>query len=62
MSGSDVVSKSPHVFRTPECGELTFTLENLYTHFTKSRFAIELFSSRSFLFNEYEVSQIIYFQ
>jgi len=48
-------SGSPCVFHTPEGGELTFTLNNLYTHFNKSRFAIELLSSSSYQTNEFDL-------
>ncbi|CAH1724042.1 glycosylated lysosomal membrane protein B-like [Aphis gossypii] len=50
----DIGSKLPHLVHTPESGELTLTLNNLNTNFTKSRFAIELLTFSSFPFNKTE--------
>lgn len=50
----DTGSKLPHLVHTPDSGELTLTLNNLNTNFTKSRFAVELLTSSSFPFNKSE--------
>ncbi|VVC30343.1 Lysosomal transcription factor, NCU-G1 [Cinara cedri] len=47
-------SKLPCLTHTPESGELTITLDQLKTNFTKSRFAVELLSLSSFPFNKSE--------
>ncbi|XP_015366639.1 PREDICTED: glycosylated lysosomal membrane protein B-like [Diuraphis noxia] len=50
----DTGSLLPHLVHTPDSGELTLTLNNLNTNFTKSRFAVELLTSSSFPFNKSE--------
>jgi hypothetical protein len=50
----DTGSLLPHLVHTPDSGELTLTLNNLNTNFTKSRFAVELLTSSSFPFNNSE--------
>lgn len=46
--------KLPHLFHTPESGELTLTLDHLKTNFNKSRFAVELLTISSYPYNKSE--------